>query len=351
MSEPLVNQTIRVTTAFETEPTVRELELRYGDRLAFTRLKHDHFANPTLVADDSDHIGTNDLLSVVGPRSLVRQVVADLGHSSSHDLVIDREHLDFRRMTISNPALAGRTIGELHLDSKFGAMVSRIRRADLDIVAGYDFVVQLGDRIRVIARKQDMPQISAYLGDSDRGLSEVNPVGLALGLALGIVVGLVTIPLPGGTDITVGAPAGTLLAGLLLGRLGRIGPMVTSMPSSAATALSTFGMITFLAYAGTRAGGRFTEAVTSSLGWKIAIVGFVVTTLASVSLVVAGRVAQFTGRETAGMIGGGQTQPAILAYASEQTAFDVRVGLGYALVYPAAMIGKIAIAQLLTVIG
>ena len=39
--------------------------------------------------------------------------------------------------------------------------------------------------------------------------------------------------------------------------------------------------------------------------------------------------------------------PAILAFANERTGFDNRVALGYALVYPAAMIAKILLAQLL----
>ncbi len=46
------------------------------------------------------------------------------------------------------------------------------------------------------------------------------------------------------------------------------------------------------------------------------------------------------------MIAGAQTQPAVLAFANERTGFDLRVGLGYALVYPAAMIAKIIIAQI-----
>jgi putative transport protein len=49
----------------------------------------------------------------------------------------------------------------------------------------------------------------------------------------------------------------------------------------------------------------------------------------------------------AGMVAGAQTQPAILAFANERTGFDNRVALGYALVYPAAMIAKILLAQLL----
>ncbi len=55
--------------------------------------------------------------------------------------------------------------------------------------------------------------------------------------------------------------------------------------------------------------------------------------------------------ETAGAIGGAQTQPAILAYVNERTGHDTRVGVAYALVYPVAMITKIVIAQVLAGLG
>jgi len=156
----------------------------------------------------------------------------------------------------------------------------------------------------------------------------------------------VRVPVPGGA-FSLGAAAGTLIVGLVFGRVGRLGPVVTSMSHGAASSLSTFGMITFLAYAGTAAGNHFADAVTSQLGWKVAVLGLVLTTLAAVVLIVAAHLAGSPPRQTAGMLGGAQTQPAVLAYANERTRADMRVGIGYALVYPAAMITKILLAQIL----
>lgn len=55
--------------------------------------------------------------------------------------------------------------------------------------------------------------------------------------------------------------------------------------------------------------------------------------------------------KTAGILGGAQTQPAILAFANTRTSSDPRVTLGYAMVYPAAMIAKILIAHGLALLG
>ncbi len=344
-SEPLVNQTVRTDRA--AGMLLSDIEERYHQRLTFSRLKHGHFANPTVVADDDDRLGPNDLVTVVGPRDLVDRVTAELGHLSTHDIVGGREDLDYRRVTVSRSALAGRSVGTLDLEGRFGAHISRVRRADVDLVASRDFMLQMGDRVRVTAPVGRMADVGRFLGDSDRGMSDINPSGFALGLSIGLLVGLVHIPLPGG-GFALGAAAGTLLAGLVFGRLGRIGPVVTSMSNGAAQSLSYFGMITFLAYAGTRAGERITAAISSDVGWKVAVLGFVVTSAAAVLLLLAGRLIHgMGGTEHAGMLAGAQTQPAILAFADERTGFDTRVGLGYVLVYPVAMIIKIVIVQVL----
>jgi putative transport protein len=47
------------------------------------------------------------------------------------------------------------------------------------------------------------------------------------------------------------------------------------------------------------------------------------------------------------VVAGTQTQPAVLAYANDTTRADPRVNLGYALVYPVAMITKVILAPIL----
>lgn len=213
------------------------------------------------------------------------------------------------------------------------------------------FTLQLGDRLRVVGPRGQMRAIRSYLGDSERGFSDINPIGLALGLLLGVGIGMIPLPLPTG-HFTIGSAAGTLIVGLVFGRCGRIGAMPVSMSTAAAHTLSGLGMLVFLAYAGTRAGTQFAAAVTSSMGWRIALLGLALTCAAAVVLILTARVVHRTGWvQLAGQLGGAQTQPAVLAFANTRTHFDMRVSLGYALVYPVAMVSKILLAQLLVVLG
>ena len=342
--DPLTNLTIRVD--LDAPICAHEIVRDSGGTVVFSRIQHGE-ENPIEVADEHEILRRDDLVTVVGPAAVVSKVADRLGHRSSHALQAQRQDLDFRRITVSQPALAGRTISELGLDERFGAVATRVRRGDVDLVAHEDFVVQMGDRIRVTAPAARLKEVSAYLGDSERGLSDINPIGFALGLAVGVALGLVHVPAPGG-GFTLGAAAGTLLVGLAFGRLVRVGPLVVSMSTASATSLSTFGMITFLAYAGSRAGQRFVASVTSDLGWKVLVLGALLTTVAAVAVVVVGRtVLKTSPRQLAGMLAGAQTQPAVLAFANDRSGFDLRVGLGYAMVYPAAMIAKILLAQVL----
>lgn len=133
-----------------------------------------------------------------------------------------------------------------------------------------------------------------------------------------------------------------------MGRVGRVGRFVTALPHTAAMVLTELGLTLFLAYAGTRAGSQIAQAFTSGEWWRILVLGAVVTAFSGASAYVLMRfVLGLGGTRLSGVLAGMQTQPALLAYANGRTNHDPRVMLGYALVYPTAMIAKILTATVL----
>ena len=340
----LVTRTVRVEAT--DGPRVQDLEEMHGDRIKFSRVRHGE-QSPIRTADATDRLLLDDLVTVVGPSDDVEAVTRELGHASSHRLEADRLYLDMRRVTVSAEHAAGHTIGELDLLHRFGATISRVRRGDVDVVATDDFQLQLGDRVRVIAPRERMREVSTWFGDSSRGLSDITPVVLGVGMALGILLGTWAIPVGGGV-LKLGSAAGTLIVGLVLGRVGRIGPVVTAMPYTAAQAVAELGLLVFLAQAGSRAGAQIGDAFTSGEWLRILALGVVVTSVVAGGLyVVMRRVFAVGGTRLSGIMGGVQTQPAVLAFANARTGYDARVALGYALVYPAAMIVKIVLGRIL----
>ena len=195
----LDQRTLRVDV--EGLPTLVALAARYEHKVVFSRvMRGDAPGHPGRLDVASDDVTpvVGDILTVVGDTEVVERVVRDLGHPSTVPLVLDRSRLDFRRITVSKRDVAGRSLEHLALTRRFGATATRVRRGDVDLLATDDLVIQLGDRVRVVARREAMPDVAAFLGDSERGASDLNPVGLALGLSLGLLIGLVTVPMPGG---------------------------------------------------------------------------------------------------------------------------------------------------------
>lgn len=290
------------------------------------------------------HLG--DLLSVVGPQKDVHAAAQLLGDITNEHLEADRRAFDFRRVFVSQPTLAGRHLRDLDLPQRFGAFVTRVRRGDQDLVAHGNTVLELRDRVRVVARPDHMHAVSRFFGDSYRALSELDLLTLNLGFVLGLLVGMIPIPLPGVT-IRLGFAGGPLIVALILGALGRTGPLVWSLPYSANLTLRQIGLILFLAGIGTRSGYAFASTLQAGGGLTLFAAGSMITIMVALATLVIGyRVLHIPMGVLIGMLAGLQTQPALLGFALEQTDNDLP-NIGYSAVYPIALITKIVCAQLL----
>ncbi|MDO4927526.1 MAG: TrkA C-terminal domain-containing protein [Corynebacterium sp.] len=341
----VVNRTIRVERT--DTPRLGELHDYQAGELTFSRVAHEP-TGKIFRPDEQYRVQPGDLITVVGTEAAVEHVVEVLGHSSTHSLDADRTQLDFRRITVSDPRLAGRALGALGIEERFDATISRVRRGDEDMVASPHLTLQQGDRVRVVAPKEHIEALSKFFGDSTRGLTALNPVTLGIGMALGIYIGEYQIVTPSGNLFSIGAAAGTLIVGLIFGRIGRIGKVVTAIPFTTCQVLAELGLLIFLARAGVSAGGEIATAFEAGDWWRILVLGFVLSTMIAVgTFCIMRHIFHIGGTRLAGILAGVQTQPAVLAFANDRTGMDPRVALGYAMVYPVAMVAKILIAQIL----
>jgi putative transport protein len=325
-------------------PSLGELRSWEGERLAFSRVEHDGTVD---LATNDVHLGPGDLCTVIGDPDVVDRFVEWAGHRSERHLALDRKKLDFRRISVSRRELAGARLREVDLEGRFGAMATRVRRGDADLVVDRDFELRLGDRVRVVGPSERMGDIAEALGDSDRGLGEVDALGFATGLAIGLLLAQVAVPLPGGGEIELGVGGGPLIAALVLGTISRTGPFTWQIPHAANLTIRQLGVLLFLGGVGIRSGGTFAEAAGTRIGLELAAAGVLVTAVTAILASVMVRALQRDPVDGAGMISGIQTQPAVLAFAAERADGDARVDTGYALVFPLAMILKLIIVQLL----
>jgi putative transport protein len=342
---PIVDKQVHIDAIDPT--TAADVTSRHGNRVTLGRIVHPD-GRPAEATGPDTPLEPGDVVNVIGPRDEVDEVAAELGHTSVVDITRDRSRLDYRRIILSNPRLAGRTIAQLDLRGRFEASIVRVRRGDVDFVGSPDFVLHLGDRLRVVGPTDAMAAVTAHLGDSERGMADINPAALGLGIVLGVLLGMIQIPIGGGRTFALGIAAGTLVVGLVMGRIGRIGPVITTLPNTSAGVLAEYGLLVFLAYAGTKAGSVIIDAISSGAIVYLLLLGTLMSLIAVAGVyLVVRHVFRTGGTRLSGVIGGAQTNPALLGFANLRTGYDVRVALGYSLVYPAAMVVKILIAQVM----
>lgn len=343
----LAGLTVRIELA--SLPDLGTLADSYG--VVFSRIMRDDspgHPGRVSIATDADVPEPGDIVTVIGTPEATERLAAAVGHPSTVALTLDRSQIDYRRIAVSNPRVAGSHLGDLRLTRRFGAVATRVRRGDIDLLATDDLVLQVGDRIRVVAPRDRMTEVAAFLGDSEKGTASYSITSLAIGLAIGVLLGGLTVTLPGGLTASLGVAGGPLLVGLLVGRAGRTGPILWTLPHAVASTLSQLGILLFLAYAGSTAGSALVDALGSPVGWRIAITGAIVTLATAAFVIGGGRLlAGLGGPRLGGVLAGTQTQPAVLAYANEASGNDPRANLGYVLVYPMAMILKVVVAPVL----
>ena len=109
-----------------------------------------------------------------------------------------------------------------------------------------------------------MAEINKSVGDSAHGLTDLNPIALGRGMAIGIAIGELPILTPSGDYFSIGSAAGTLIVGLIFGRLGRIGPIATALPFTTCQVIAELGLLIFLAQPGAQPGGQTLAALPSA---------------------------------------------------------------------------------------
>lgn len=324
-----------------------ELRVQDATGLIVSRVRH---GDEVMVPTKYTAFHEGDVVVAVGKQSHLDKAVEYFGAVSLEHLESNRERIEMRRVLVSNKKLVGKTIEELELDRRFNAQITRLRRADLDIVPTAMMTIELGDRLRIVMPKESVSDVTQFFGDSERHIAELDYTAITLGICLGVLVGMIPIPIPGGASLSLGFAGGPLIVALVLGKIGRSGPIVWSIPHESNMALRHIGLLFFLAGVGVSAGGLFLRAIEET-GWQLILLGFLITTITTATTMLLLRT--FAGGSvfaTLGATSGMQTQPATLARAHELTRSD-QVYITYATTYPVAMIGKILLAQIIVLLG
>jgi putative transport protein len=287
-----------------------------------------------------------DVVAVVGDEQGFQEATLLFGSLSGEHLEHDRDTLDYRRVFVSNKAVEGRTLAELALYEKFGAIVTRIKRGDRDFVPDGSTHIEMGDRVRVLSSKERFKDIARYFGDSIKGAAAADYGIMALGMSIGVIVGMIPMTLPGGLTVRLGLAGGTIITAIVLSSCKWPTRVTWTVPLAVNLTLREFGLLLFLSGVGVRAGHEFVSGL-HNFGLFVIPAGALLTVTASlVFLYICERMGKVPFDFVLGMLSALHTQPSIFAYVREIAPSDA-ASRGYASIYPVATILKILCAQAL----
>ena len=341
--EELTSTTVQVTNPEVVSQQLRDLLKKYNWNIVFGRYQR---GGVVQLSKWDIALKIDDLIMMVGSQEELDKATKVLGVRSEQKLSTNRKDYDIRRIFVSNAYVAGRTIASLNLTEKYDAVVTRIRRGDADILAKANTVLELGDRIRFVARRKDLNALAKYFGDSYRESSRVNLFSFGLGIGVGLLLGMIEFRFSDTLSFKLGYAGGPLIVGLLLGALRRTGPVVWTLPYSATVTLQQMGLMFLLAVVGVKSGTSFINSFNSEGLIMIGASGVISLATAFIILLVGYKFVKIPFSILTGMVA---NQPAILDFAMSKTNNRLPL-IGYTMMFPIALISKIVIAQVLFIL-
>ena len=145
----------------------------------------------------------------------------------------------------------GKRLGSLEFEKYMGASITRIRRAGVEITAGPDTILQMGDVVTVVGAEESVEGMEKVLGNSVKKLDEPNLIAFFAGIALGCALGSIPIHIPGiPQPVKLGLAGGPLIVAILFGCFGPKFKIVTYTTTSANLMVREIGISLFLACVG-----------------------------------------------------------------------------------------------------
>lgn len=340
LDDRLTSRAIEISNEKVCGVELRELMRKYDWNINFGRILK---GEKLYLINWSTTFQKGDVIIVVGNEEDLENVISTFGKRVKMPHTADSRSYDARSIFVSNPQVAGNTIASLNLDERFDAIITRIRRGDVEMLAKGETVLELGDRIRFMARRKDLKKLSALFGDSYHQSSKINLFSLGIGLGLGLILGSLTIDLGSSFSFKLGYAGGPLIIGLLLGGIRRTGKILWTLPYGANVTMQQLGLMLLLAVLGVRSGSALMQSLSLDSLW-IVLGSAVISLVTALSILLIGY--KVMKRPFGLLMGMVANQPAILDFALDKAKNRLPM-YGFTLIFPIALILKILIAQLL----
>ena len=322
---------------------IREIHPLLKRQFVISRISHASGEGTELAGPDTV-LRLNDRILVISNPVDIEAIMVFFGREVEMTWEGDEAQLISRRILITKPELNGKTLAQLKIRNNFGANITRINRAGVDLVASPQLRIQMGDRVTIVGSELAVSHVEKVLGNSMKRLNHPNLLPIFIGIALGCILGSIPFAFPGiPQPVKLGLAGGPLIVSILISRFGPQYKLITYTTMSANLMIREIGISLFLACVGLGAGSGFVETIIYQKGY----VGVLITLIPILLMGIIGRVFLKLNYFTLiGVLSGATTNPPALAYSNELTSCDAPA-VGYATVYPLVMFLRVLSAQIL----
>jgi putative transport protein len=340
--------TVRITNQMIVGKSVIELCNIMGRDFVISRLLRNDEEQHTDMVNGQTSFSLGDQILITAAPKDIEAITAFLGEPSE----VDWEKCDHgqvsRRILISKPEINGKTIGQLHIRTQFGANITHVYRSGVELVAAPHLRLQMGDRVTIVGTELAISHTEKWLGNEMKRLNVPNLIPIFLGIALGCLLADVPLRLPGMSHpLKLGLTGGPLIVAILIGYFGPKYKLITYNTVSSNLMIRQLGICIFLACVGLGVGRDFVSTVFTAEGLRWVGIGALVTIIPLLVCGIVGRMLLHLNYYTLiGVLAGAHTNPPALTYASQLTSSDLPA-VAYATVYPFAMFLRIITIQIL----
>ncbi len=297
----------------------------------------DHEADDAILRFD-------DVIRVSGTEEQLSNLSIILGHEISEEHTFQDNMKVFRLLTTSKE-IVGKKIGTIKELTSLRALITKVRRAGIDIPAYPSLTLRLGDKLYVVAPEIYSEKVIKLIGNDLLKYPAADFLPISLGVVFGIIVGSIPFTIPGVGVIKLSFVGGILITALILGRLGRVGPIVWNLSPHSTTLLKTLGQLIFMATIGTNAGKYLVASLQTHGFLPVWIALFALIFSLAVVALVCRKLLKMNFLNILGLLSGAMTSTPSLTMANNITKTDYP-SIAYAAVYPLGLVIVIVLAQL-----
>lgn len=304
---------------------------------------HDGTAN-TPSEDNDPILHYHDIIRASGTTEELQKLQLIVGQEVEETYEF-HDNMVVMRILVSSKEIVGKKIASLGQLKALRAVITKVRRSGIDITPHPSLTLRVGDKLYVVAPKEYESRVTNIIGDDLLKYPAADFLPISLGIVLGIIIGSIPIGLPFVGSIKLSFVGGILLTAIVLGRTGRIGPIVWQLSPHSTSMLKTLGQLIFVATIGTNAGKYLVESISTNGFIPIYIGIFGLLFALTVIAIICRFVLKMNFLNILGLLSGAMTSTPTLSMSNNITKSDVP-SIAYAAVYPIALVLAILYAQL-----